>query len=136
MRRALRLAIAATLVVGLPACDDGPEPLAPTPLDQGIVVYLHAGFAGTSQAIGVDVRDLSDVEGPCAESDDVSDLTWNDCISSVRVLPGWGATFFGDRDFRGATLEVTEDVPDLAAIRGSCSGSYNDCISSIRVFRR
>jgi hypothetical protein len=43
---------------------------------------------------------------------------------------------YGDRNFNGATLEILEDVTDLKAVSGSCSGSYNDCISSIRVYRR
>lgn len=124
----------AGIILLLVACG-GPEPLGPTPLDEGIIVYVHAGFAGSSQAMNADVRNLSDAEGPCAPTED-SAGTWNDCISSVRVLPGWGATLYGDRDYRGATLDVTADVPDLNAIRGPCSDSYNDCISSIRVYRK
>ena len=135
MLRLVQLAIATAAAFGLSACGD-PEPLGPTPLDQGIIVYVHDNFSGASQAIGADVRDLGDVEGPCGDSDDSPRLTWNDCISSVRVLPGWGATLYGDKEFKGATLEVIADVPDLEAIRGSCSGNYNDCISSVRVYRR
>jgi hypothetical protein len=52
-----------------------------------------------------------------------------------RTLPGWRATLYRDHDFRGATIEITQDVPDLGALRGGCSGSLDDCISSIRVFR-
>jgi hypothetical protein len=33
-------------------------------------------------------------------------------------------------------LVVTEDIPDLKALTGDCSGSYDDCISSIRVLRK
>jgi hypothetical protein len=47
-----------------------------------------------------------------------------------------GATLYGDRNFRGATLQIVEDVRDVDALSGPCSGSYNDCISSIRVYRR
>jgi hypothetical protein len=50
-------------------------------------------------------------------------------------LPGWRARIYGDKNFRGAVLDVTADVPDLEAIRGDCSGSYNDCFSSIRVIK-
>jgi hypothetical protein len=135
IRRALHVASAALIVLGLPSCTDL-KPLGPTPLDEGIVLYIHAGFQGPSQSINSDIRNLGDVEGPCAEGDDASSLTWNDCVSSVRVLPGWGATLYGDRNFRGATLEVTGDLADLKVISGPCSGSYNDCVSSIRVYRR
>jgi hypothetical protein len=52
------------------------------------------------------------------------------------VLPGYSARLYGDKNFRGALLEVTEDVPDLRALRGDCSGSFDDCVSSIRVLKR
>lgn len=112
------------------------EPLGPTPVDQGVVIFIHSGFRGSSQQLAADVSDLGKVEGPCGATEDESSRTWNDCISSLRVLPGWRATLYGDRDFRGGTIEVTEDVADLGAVRGSCSGSFDDCISSIRVSRR
>jgi len=131
-----RCVSAPALAMMLAGCGGDPTPLGPTPPGEGITVYVHAGFQGTSQAVAGDVQNLSNVEGPCPEGDDVSRLTWNDCISSVRVQPGWGATVYGDRNFNGATLEILEDVTDLKAVSGSCSGSYNDCISSIRVYRR
>ena len=112
----------------------GPTPLGPTPLDQGVVVYMHSGFRGTSQQVGSDVVDLTKVQGPCA-TDESGNGSWNDCISSIRVLPGWSARLYGDRNFRGAVLEVTADVADLSAVRGDCKGSYDDCISSIRVVK-
>jgi hypothetical protein len=34
-----------------------------------------------------------------------------------------------------ARIEVTADVPDLARVHGSCSDTYDDCISSIRVIK-
>ena len=135
MRQVLRLTSAAIVAVALCACG-GPEPLGPTAIDQGIIIYMHAGFRGTSQIVDGDVDKLTDVQGPCGGGEDESSRTWNDCVSSVRVFPGWGATLYGDSNFRGAALEVTGDIADLGAIRGSCDGSYDDCISSIRVFRR
>ena len=119
----------------LTGCDTT-EPLGPTPVDEGVIVFIHSGFRGASQQLGADVSDLGKVEGPCGGSDSESSRTWNDCVSSVRVLPGWGATLYGDKDFRGASLVVTEDVTDLGLRPGSCSGSYDDCISSVRVYRR
>jgi hypothetical protein len=127
------LAVTAVAIL-LAACTSDIEPLGPTPVDAGVVVFVHTGFTGSSQQISADVTNLGKVEGPCGDGEGTR--TWDDCISSVRVLPGWRATLYGDRDFRGATLELTEDAADLSLRIGSCSGSYNDCISSIRVSRR
>jgi Peptidase inhibitor family I36 len=134
MKPAPRVLCAAAVAILIVACG-GTAPLGPTPLDQGIVVYLHSGYRGTSQQIGADVADLSKAEGPCAIDENGGGGSWNDCISSIRVLPGWTARLYGDRNFRGAVLEVASDTADLAAIDGDCSGSYNDCISSIRVIK-
>lgn len=133
MRSAHRVLCAAPVAFLILSCGSI-QPLGPTPLDQGIVVFMHSGFRGTSQQIGADVPDLTRVEGPCA-TDDGGKGSWGDCISSIRVLPGWSARVYGDKDFRGAVLEVTADIPDLSAIRGTCSGSYDDCVSSIRVIK-
>ena len=51
-------------------------------------------------------------------------------------MPGWGATVYRDREFKGAALELTADSVDLSAVAASCGGSFNDCISSLRVYRR
>jgi hypothetical protein len=120
----------------LPLACHEPKPLGPTPLDEGIVVFMHSGFRGTSQQINADVPDLTRVQGPCGNEENESARTWNDCISSIRLQPGWGATLYGDKEFRGGTLEITGDVSDLDAVSGSCKGSFDDCVSSIRVFRR
>jgi hypothetical protein len=131
MRSALRTLSAMAVAFLIPGCGSI-QPLGPTPLDQGIVIFMHSGFRGTSQQVGTDVADLTLVEGPCT-TDDGGKGSWNDCISSIRVLPGWTARVYGDKNFRGAMLEVTADVADLSAVRGTCSGSYDDCVSSIRV---
>lgn len=132
MSRSARVACAAALGFTL-GC--GSQPLGPTPVDQGIILYIHSDFRGTSQQVGVDVPNFGNVEGPCQIDENGGGGTWNDCISSIRVLPGWRARIYGDKNFRGAALDVTEDIPDLEMVRGDCSGSYNDCISSIRVSR-
>jgi hypothetical protein len=128
-----RLFAATMLSLGFMACET-PEPLGPTPVDQGVLIYLNSGYRGVSQQVGADVDDLSKIEGPCGASEGGTG-TWNDCISSIRVLPGWSARIYGDKNYRGAVLEVTGDVPDLKQVHGSCSGSYDDCISSIRVIK-
>jgi hypothetical protein len=133
MRSARRVLYAAVLVFLIAGCGSV-EPLGPTPLDQGIVIFIHSGFRGPSQQVGADVPDLTRAEGPCA-ADEGGKGSRNDCISSIRVLPGWSARIYGDKDFRGSVLDVTGDVADLSAIRGECSGSYDDCVSSIRVVK-
>jgi hypothetical protein len=135
MRSVIRVLCAALFILIVPACG-GIEPLGPTPLDQGIVVFNHAGYRGTSQQVGGDVADLTRVEGPCNVGEEGGAGSWNDCISSIRLLPGYYARLYGDKNFRGAVLEVTQDTADLSAIRGDCSGSYDDCVSSIRVLKR
>jgi hypothetical protein len=136
MKAVLRISSVAALAV-LAACGAQRQPLGPTGIDEGIVVYIHSGFRGSSQAIATDVPNLDKVEGPCAKGDGESTtLSWDDCISSIRVMPGWGATVYRDREFKGAALELAADSLDLSAVSGSCGGSFNDCISSLRVYRR
>jgi hypothetical protein len=135
MRSFVRALAVMTVALLLPACGSY-EPLGPTPADQGVVIFMHSGFRGVAQQLAGDVGDLGKVQGPCGASESEESRTWNDCVSSVRVLPGWRATLYGDRNFRGATIDITEDVADLGALRGDCSGNLDDCISSIRVSLR
>jgi hypothetical protein len=135
MRSALRATLFTAAFV-VPACTEPLDILGPTPVDEGIVIYIHSGFRGTSQVLAADVANLGRVEGPCAKEDEESaTLTWDDCVSSIKVRPGWGVTLYRDRDFRGASMVVTADLESLAAISGSCDGSFNDCVSSLRVYR-
>lgn len=135
MAPVVRVLCATGLLLSMAGCG-GVEPLGPTPVDQGVIVFMHSGFRGTSQQVGADVTDLTRVEGPCNVSEDNTTGSWNDCISSLRVLPGYRARLYGDKNFRGAVLDVTEDVSDLKALKGDCSGSFDDCVSSIRVLKR
>jgi hypothetical protein len=91
-----------------------------------------------------DVRDLRDYKGPCEWSVTTttpggtpvytSGSNWNDCVSSIRVAPGWRATIYRDDDFHGDSLELTADAPNLQLVPGSCPhDGFNDCITSIRV---
>jgi hypothetical protein len=137
MKAVLRIASVAALALLAPACGAERQPLGPTAVDEGVVLYIHSGFRGTSQAIATDVANLDQVEGPCMKGDaESATLSWDDCISSLRVMPGWGATLYRNREFKGAALEVTSDTLDLSAVGGPCNGSFNDCISSLRVHRR
>lgn len=114
----------------------GVTTLGPTPPEEGIVIYLHSNFVGPSQALNVDVSDLGKVEGPCTSGAEGEQPTWSDCISSVRVLPGWSATFYRDRNFKGRSVTVSANTSNLRELAGPCNDNFNDCASSIRVSRQ
>ena len=131
----------AAVVLPLMACQKK-LPTAPSDLTTGIVVYEHADYLGRSAHITADIKDLKDFKGPCLESESVgppvyveTKEVWNNCISSVRVAPGWRATLYRDDDFDGDRLEVAADIPNLQFASGKCDkGGFNDCATSIRVF--
>jgi len=133
---AARTSIPLVLALLLPACTTPLETLGPTPPDEGVILYLHAGFAGTSQAVNRDVGDLSKVEGPCTHGEEGEQPTWSDCVSSVHVVSGWTVTLFRDRQYKGTSVTLTADSPNLTELPGPCDGSFNDCVSSIRVSRQ
>jgi Peptidase inhibitor family I36 len=119
------------------ACASDVVSLGPTPAGEGIVIYLHADFAGPSQSLNVDVPDLGKVEGACSGGDEGETPSWSDCVSSVKVMPGWTATLYRDKNYKGASVAVTADAPSLRDLRGPCDkDSFNDCVSSIRVARQ
>jgi hypothetical protein len=120
----------------LAACG-GLSSLAPTPAGEGIVIYLHADFAGPSQGLNVDVPDLARIEGACSSGEEGETPSWSDCVSSVKVNPGWTATLYRDKHYKGASVTVNADTPSLRDLRGPCAkDSFNDCVSSIRVARQ
>ena len=131
--------IAIGVVVALAAaagCGGGFTVLGPTPADQGIVIYVHADFAGPSQAMNVDVADLGKVEGSCTSGAEGETPSWADCVSSVKVMPGWSATLYRHANYKGDSVSVTADTPNLRSLRGPCKDTFNDCVSSIRVSRQ
>jgi hypothetical protein len=130
--------IPAGVVVALVAAGCGSIPaLGPTPAGEGIVIYVHADFAGPSQALNVDVADLGKVQGSCTSGAEGEVPTWADCVSSVKVLPGWSATLYRDPNYKGASVTVTSDTPNLRDLPGGCDkNGFNDCVSSIRVSRK
>jgi hypothetical protein len=140
----IHLALAIGALVVLHGCGAVPTlPDAPPELTSGIAVYEHADFAGLSAHITQDMKDLGEVEGGCKEEtiSSVSDApytihVWDDCISSIRVAPGWRATLYRDDDFDGDQLQITEDTPNLKLSLGDCDkGGFNDCVTSIRLIR-
>jgi hypothetical protein len=120
-------------------CSPAELPMAPTTsFSAGIILYEHANFLGNSAHLTGEIRDLRDFRGPCIQGDDASSRDWNDCVSSVRVAPGWRATLYRDPDYHDDELEITEDVANLQLVRGGdChQGGLNDCVSSVRVRQR
>lgn len=87
MARALRICAGVVLSIPLAACESDMVVLGPTPPDQGIVIFIHADFAGSSQAIDIDVRDLNKTEGPCSTGAEGEVPSWRECVSSIRVFP-------------------------------------------------
>jgi peptidase inhibitor family I36 len=128
--------IGAIVAFAAAACGSIPS-LGPTPADEGIVIYIHADFTGPSQALNVDVPDLGRVRGACSSGEEGEVPTWTNCISSVKVMPGWSATLYRDSNYKGASLTVTSDSANLRDVPGPCDkDSFNDCVSSIRVARK
>jgi hypothetical protein len=59
---------------------------------------------------------------------------WNDCVSSVKVAPGWRATLYRGTNFDDDALEIDGDVPNLQLVNHDCpKDGLNDCVSSVRV---
>ena len=133
--RASGLVIAIALAALSQGCSPEELPMAPTPFNAGIILYEHANFLGNSAHLTADVPDLRDFRGPCFRGDDASSRNWNDCISSVRVAPGWRATLFRGSDYHDDALEITQDVANLQLVRvHDCDeGGLNDCVTSVRV---
>ncbi len=136
MARALRVCAGVTLSLALAGCGSDWTILGPTPPEQGIVIYIHADFTGPSQALNVDVRDLTMTQGPCSTGAEGEEPSWRECVSSVHVFQGWSATFYRDEDFKGRSFTITSDAHDLRNIPGPCDRSFNDCVRSIRVTRQ
>jgi hypothetical protein len=127
--------VALSVILGA-ACGSIPA-LGPTPAGEGIVIYVHADFAGPSQALNVDVPDLGRVQGSCTSGAEGETPTWADCVSSVKVMPGWSATFYRNARYRGESVTLTADTPNFKDLRGPCDkDTFNDCASSVRVTRQ
>lgn len=142
MTASMRVWLVALLALsaGGAGCETSRLPGAPSDLASGIVVYEDANYLGASAYITDDVRDLRDVRGPCEhyDSDRGYYYDWNDCISSVRVAPGWRATLFRDDNYRDDELTITTDQPNLQLVtQHDCPhDGLNDCVTSIRVRRQ
>ena len=138
MHTTYRLGVAISVAAFARGCTRQELPMAPSDFSTGIILYEHANFLGNSAHISSDIADLRDFRGPCVhESEEGTDRNWNDCISSVRVAPGWHATLYRAPNYRDDSLDINEDVPNLQLVRQhDCpKAGLNDCVSSVRVSR-
>jgi hypothetical protein len=105
---------------------------------EGVTLYPDSLFRGERVTVGGDVSDLSKLRGPCQKGEDAQDpaSNYDDCVSSIRIPSGWAVTVYRDRGFSGATATYTQDVPDLDVVSGPCRPGFNDCVSSMKVFRQ
>ena len=132
----------AMLLVGGSCGDYARLPNAPSELTTGLVIYQHANFLGESAHVTNDIPNLEQVHGPCIREDTdangntSSSDSWDDCVSSVRVAPGWRATLYQHPNYKGWAADVgDENVANYQLVRGPCSkDTFNDCASSIRLF--
>jgi hypothetical protein len=129
------------LMLALVSCQEA-LPAAPSDVTSGLTVYEHADYEGESALLTRSISDLRDFKGPCEHPGSSvptyspPTYDWSDCISSVRIAPGWRAVLYKDTGYRGPSHEVTADVPNLQLVPGDCSHrGLNDCVSSIRIDR-
>ena len=97
-------------------------------------MYENLNYGGASEPLNRDIGNLESLEGPCDKIilDELEPI-WGDCISSLRVNPGWTATLYQDDSYRGQSFTITADTPNLTTVPGPCRSSFNDCVSSIRI---
>jgi hypothetical protein len=139
-RSRFRRVAPAVPLAALAACGGVSLPTAPSEITRGVSIYEHANFLGESALLTASEQDLAGYKGPCEHSDTdqwgTTSYTydWNDCVSSVRVAPGWRAILYRDTRYRGQSLELTADAPNLQLVAGTCSHEgLNDCVTSIKV---
>ena len=136
-----RRAIAVALLIGMAGCKAAPSlPTAPSDLTNGVSIYEDANFLGDSALLTASTKDLADFKGPCEHSDTDGNgntsfsYDWSDCVSSIRVAQGWRAVIYRDSNYRGQSVEVNADAPNLQLVAGTCShDGLNDCVTSIKI---
>ena len=130
----------------LAACEGSPiDPIDPAGLvpSAGILVFARANYRRPYRIFVDDVRDLSLVDDepqPAAAECAVKVLGqehWTDCVSSIRVADGWQVVVYQHDTFRGDSLTVTSDIPDLSRVPlpSDSAWTWDNVISSIRVLR-
>ena len=113
------------------------SPTAPS--EKALSVFVDRDYGGSWHDVTGDWANLSALGGPCNQTSTNGVTTggdWNDCVSSIRLSPGWVATGYRDRNFSGPTFEIRQDIPNLRDIPGPCDHGFDDCLSSIRVSKQ
>src|SRR3954469_8464514 len=105
LRRLLHTAGLLLLPLLVASCDQQSLPAAPSEVTSGVTLYEHANYLGDSALLTRSSDDLRDYAGPCAHSDSsgttgVTTFDWEDCISAVRIAPGWRATLYRNRNYK------------------------------------
>ena len=92
----------------------------------GICVYDRRDFHGRSEcwSAGADLRDLAAAGN------------WGDRISSIRVLGRAHAVAFRDVGFRGESVIIDRDIPDLTQLSARTLRNWDRQISSLQIENR
>lgn len=102
------------------------ERYPPQQLREGVCVYERPNFEGRSQC--------------WTGNEDLSDLgrlgNWSDRIASIRVFGRTTVIVYNDIGYRGASMVVNRDIPDLSQISGGGLRDWNHRISSMETEER
>jgi Peptidase inhibitor family I36 len=89
-------------------------------ISDGICVYDRPNYQGRSQCWNAG-EDLSNLAG------------WGDRISSIRIFGRANAFVYRDSGFRGESILVDRDIPNLAQVPGRAFRNWDGQISSLQV---
>ena len=89
----------------------------------GVILYKHAEFKGSKIFIkaGKNIKDLNK-------------MGWNEKISSIELVDNAWIEIYEHKNYRGASVTIKDDIIDLAEFSEEIRGTWNDKISSIKVF--
>ena len=89
----------------------------------GVILYKHAEFKGSRIFIkaGQNIKNLNG-------------MGWNDKISSIELVDNAWIRIYEHKNYRGASVTIKDDIFDLAEFSEEIQGTWNDKISSIKVF--
>lgn len=89
----------------------------------GVILYKHAEFKGSRIFIkaGKNIKNLSG-------------MGWNDKISSIELVDNAWIRIYEHKNYRGASVTINDDIFDLAEFSEEIQGTWNDKISSIKVY--
>jgi hypothetical protein len=92
-------------------------------INDGICVYDHRDYQGREECFGAgtNVNDLARAGN------------WSDRIQSIRVFGGSRAVLYRDIQFRGDSIVIDRDVPDLSQVSGQNFRNWSKQISSLAV---